>query len=204
MLHVWVKHICTFFTDWLPEDLFSSSSSIPIRINKHTHQNSRHTHACFTTQAAEQLALSLQLLSLSTQSLPIIQPTPAILAANRSNWGNEMLGQVDRAKTNTAEDGCSCDLLNISSRVGLPAALEAETYSWILNLCLQKATGVDDGGIHSCTNDPHNAVTHCCLFITVLMRHNIYRIRHQNTHSHEEYSDYQDRRGFEGSSADQI
>lgn len=197
---MWVKHICNFSTDWLPEDLFSSSSSAPIRINKHTHQNSRCTHVFHYT--AEQLTLSLQLPSLSSQSLPIIQPTPAILAANHSNWGNEMLGQVDRAKTNTAEDGCICELQS-------GAACSIWGWNLLMNFKFMFAKSHWRGRWRDSLLHQQPTYTRCYsllffFFFTVLMRHHVYQIRHQHTHSHEEYTDYQDLWGFMESSADQI
>ena len=60
------------------------------------------THACFTAQAIEQHTVCLQNFSLSGQLLSITELTQAILDPNHANWSNEMEGQVDWDKTNTA------------------------------------------------------------------------------------------------------
>lgn len=85
----------------LPEELLSSSVSTNSHQGKQTHP---HAHTCtfhYTSHWAA-LLVCLQLSSLSGQLLSITEPTQAILDPNHANWSNEMEGQVDWAKTNTA------------------------------------------------------------------------------------------------------
>lgn len=76
-------------------------STTPIRVNKHAREQTVYTRISLHKSLSS--TVCLQLSSLSGQLLSIIKPTQAILDPNHPNWSNEMEGQVDRAKTNTAK-----------------------------------------------------------------------------------------------------